>query len=68
MDQVWFYYHDRVILENILAEIEKNAITSISGPSGQGKSIFLMILNRLWENIDGARVKGKVEIDFGNGS
>ncbi len=67
MEDLWFYYHDRVILENIHAEIEKNAVTSISGPSGQGKSSFLMILNRLWENIDNARVKGKVEIDFGNG-
>jgi len=67
MENLWFYYHDRVILEDIHAEIEKNAITAISGPSGQGKSTFLMILNRLWENIDGAKVKGKVEIDFGKG-
>lgn len=67
MEHLWFYYKDRVILEDIHADIEKNAITSISGPSGQGKSTFLMILNRLWENIDNARVKGTVEIDFGKG-
>lgn len=64
---LWFYYHGRSILEDIHSEIEKNAITAISGPSGQGKSTFLMILNRLWENIDGAKVKGRVEMDFGNG-
>jgi phosphate transport system ATP-binding protein len=64
---LWFYYHGRPILEDIQVEIEKNAITSIVGPSGQGKSTFLMTLNRLWENIDGARAKGSVEIDFGNG-
>lgn len=64
---LWFYYHGRPILENIHIEVEKNAITSIVGPSGQGKSTFLMTLNRLWENIDGASVKGSVEIDFGNG-
>lgn len=64
---LWFYYHGRSILENIHIEIEKNVITSIVGPSGQGKSTFLMTLNRLWENIEGARATGTVEIDFGNG-
>ncbi len=54
-------------MENIHIEIEKNVITSIVGPSGQGKSTFLMTLNRLWENIEGARATGTVEIDFGNG-
>lgn len=63
---LWFYYHDRVILENIHVDIEKNAITSIVGPSGQGKSSFLMTLNRLWESMDGARVKGSIEINFKN--
>jgi len=64
---LWFYYYDRVILENLHIEIEKNVITSIVGPSGQGKSTFLMTLNRLWESMDGARVKGNVEINFGKG-
>ncbi|WP_300459190.1 ATP-binding cassette domain-containing protein [Desulfobacula sp.] len=64
---LWFYYHGRTILENIQVEIEKNVITSLIGPSGQGKSTFLMTLNRLWENIDGARAKGSVDINFGNG-
>ncbi|SDU04483.1 phosphate ABC transporter ATP-binding protein [Desulfobacula phenolica] len=64
---LWFYYHGRSILENINIEIEKNVITSIVGPSGQGKSSFLMTLNRLWESVDGATATGTVEIDFGNG-
>lgn len=63
---LWFYYHGRPILENIHLEIEKDKITSISGPSGQGKSTFLMILNRLWESIEGARASGTVEINFQN--
>jgi phosphate transport system ATP-binding protein len=67
MDHLWFHYHDRVVLEDIRMEIEKNAVTAISGPSGQGKSSFLMVLNRLWENIPGARVTGRVEMDFGKG-
>jgi len=63
---LWFYYHGRTILENIHVDIEKNAITSIAGPSGQGKSSFLMTLNRLWESMDGARVKGSIKINFQN--
>jgi len=64
---LWFYYHAKPILQNIHIEIEKNSITSIIGPSGQGKSTFLMALNRLWENINGAKITGTVEINFGSG-
>ena len=59
-----FYYYDRAVLENINTEIIGNTITAVNGPSGQGKSTFLMTLNRLWENIEGARIKGQVEIKF----
>lgn len=64
---LWFYYKNRPILEGIDVDIPKNTITSITGPSGQGKSSFLMTLNRLWQSIDGASVKGNVHINFGNG-
>jgi phosphate transport system ATP-binding protein len=62
-----FYYKTRTILENINIDIHANTITSITGPSGQGKSSFLTILNRLCHNMDGAKVDGQVTIDFGNG-
>ena len=61
---LWFYYKERPILENIQTAIQKNTITSITGPSGEGKSTFLMTLNRLWDNIDGTKVKGKVNIEL----
>jgi len=64
---LYFYYQNTMILEKIRVEFEKNTITAIAGPSGQGKSSFLMCLNRLWENIEGARASGKIEIDFGKG-
>jgi len=44
--------------------IAENAIAAIVGPSGIGKSTFLMTLNRLWETIPGARLRGKMEIRF----
>ena len=65
-----FYYYDRPVLKEISIEIIENTITAITGPSGQGKSTFLMTLNRLWENIEGANFKGRIEIklnsDFQN--
>ena len=64
---LYFHYKTRTILENINIDIHANTITSITGPSGQGKSSFLTILNRLCHNMDGAKVDGKVAIDFGNG-
>ncbi len=63
---LWFYYHQQPVLKNINIEIESNKITSISGPSGQGKSTFLMTLNRLWENIPGTKVHGSIKINFNN--
>jgi phosphate transport system ATP-binding protein len=59
-----FYYWDRLVLKEISIEIIENTITAITGPSGQGKSTFLMTLNRLWENIEGAGFKGRIEIKF----
>jgi phosphate transport system ATP-binding protein len=64
---LYFYYNTNCILEDVHVDIYQNSITSITGPSGQGKSSFLMVLNRLWENIDGATATGTVELDFGNG-
>ena len=32
------------------------------GPSGQGKSTFLGLFNRLWDDIPGARVEGEIRI------
>lgn len=64
---LYFHYKTRTILENIDIDIHANTITSITGPSGQGKSSFLTILNRLCNNMDGAKVEGRVSMDFGWG-
>jgi len=60
-----FYYDNHPVLENISMDIAENTITAVTGPSGQGKSTLLIALNRLWESIEGARVKGQIQIRFG---
>ncbi len=62
-----FCYKTRPILEKVSLDIQSRTITSVTGPSGQGKSTFLTVLNRLWQNISGVQVTGNVAIDFGNG-
>lgn len=64
IDNLHFAYHDHWILRGITAKFAENSITAIVGPSGTGKSTFLMTLNRLCESISHARIKGKVEIKF----
>ncbi len=60
------YYHDRRIIDRAGERFANHAVTAIVGPSGQGKSTLLTAINRLWEEIHGARVQGRVEIRFGD--
>lgn len=56
------YYQQKMVLKGCKGEFEENAITTIIGPSGVGKTTFLMVLNRLYELIPTCRVEGKVEM------
>jgi phosphate transport system ATP-binding protein len=62
-----FSYRDRTILKDVSVSFPENAITALTGSSGAGKSTFLMTLNRLWENISNAQMKGTVEIKLQDG-
>lgn len=50
------------VLKGLTAAFKKREITAIVGPSGQGKSTLLTILNRLWEEVPGARRQGQVKL------
>lgn len=54
----WFGEHHAV--KNISMDFEPNTVTAIIGPSGCGKSTFIRCLNRLHEEVPGARAEGKV--------
>lgn len=62
-----FSYRQKVILEDISLQLPENSIIAVTGPSGTGKSTFLTLFNRLWEeNPDGAVLWGKVLLRFDN--
>lgn len=55
-----FYYRRKQILHDICLKLPAHKITAITGPSGSGKSTFLMVMNRLWEEVDGSSISGRV--------
>ncbi|HEX2967363.1 MAG TPA: phosphate ABC transporter ATP-binding protein [Syntrophorhabdaceae bacterium] len=63
---VSFYYGSHQILKNISVDVVERTIAAVIGPSGQGKSTFLMMMNRLWEHIPEARITGKIEMQLKN--
>jgi phosphate transport system ATP-binding protein len=58
-----FFYGQFQALKAVSIEIESQGITALIGPSGCGKSTFLKTLNRMNDEIPGARVEGKVRLD-----
>ena len=57
------YYDDFHAIKGVTSEIRDHAITALIGPSGCGKSTYLRALNRMNDEILGARVEGEVLLD-----
>ena len=56
--KVWF--KNLLALSDINMVIQKNKVVAVIGPSGCGKSTFIRCLNRLHEEVEGARLEGQV--------
>jgi len=53
-------------LHEISMDLERNQVTAVIGPSGCGKSTFIRCLNRMHEEVPGARVSGTVLLEGAN--
>ena len=62
VESLEFFFRSIKVLDQIDLDIAQNTITAVTGPSGQGKSTFLMTLNRLWEPNPQARISGKIQV------
>jgi phosphate transport system ATP-binding protein len=57
------YYGDNPAVRGVSLEFRPSEVTAIIGPSGCGKSTLVRCVNRMHEEIAGARVEGKVKLD-----
>ena len=57
------FYGREEQLKGIDLEFEANQVTAIIGPSGCGKSTMIRCINRMHEEIPGARAEGRVLLD-----
>jgi phosphate transport system ATP-binding protein len=57
------FYGDNEAVKGVNLEYRANEVTAMIGPSGCGKSTLLRSINRMHEEIPGARVQGEVLLD-----
>jgi phosphate transport system ATP-binding protein len=57
------YYGEHQVVKGITIEFAANQVTAIIGPSGSGKSTVVRCINRMHEEIPGARAEGAVMLD-----
>jgi phosphate transport system ATP-binding protein len=57
------FYGDAEAVKGVDLDFHANEVTAIIGPSGCGKSTMVRCINRMHEEIPGARAEGKVLLD-----
>ncbi len=57
------FYGDAEQVKGVDLDFKANEVTAIIGPSGCGKSTMVRCINRMHEEIPGARAEGKVLLD-----
>jgi phosphate transport system ATP-binding protein len=63
VDALQAYYGTHHAVKNFSIEFAANKVTAIIGPSGSGKSTVVRCINRMHEEISGARAEGTVTLD-----
>jgi phosphate transport system ATP-binding protein len=57
------YYGKQHSIKHVSIDFPPNEVTAIIGPSGSGKSTVVRCINRMHEEIPGARAEGSVTLD-----
>ena len=57
------FYGGAEALHGVSIAFPANQVTAMIGPSGCGKSTLLRCLNRMHEEVPGARTTGTIELD-----
>ncbi|HEY8626582.1 MAG TPA: phosphate ABC transporter ATP-binding protein PstB [Solirubrobacteraceae bacterium] len=63
LDGLHAYYGEQHALKGIDLRFPSGEVTAIIGPSGCGKSTMIRCINRMHEEIPGARAQGTVKLD-----
>ncbi len=63
LEQLRAFYGDAEQVKGIDLKFNANEVTAIIGPSGCGKSTMVRCINRMHEEIPGARAEGRVLLD-----
>ena len=63
LEQLRAFYGDAEQVKGIDLDFHANEVTAIIGPSGCGKSTMVRCINRMHEEIPGARAEGRVLLD-----
>jgi phosphate transport system ATP-binding protein len=63
LDELNAYYGATHAVKDVSLSYAANEVTAMIGPSGCGKSTVLRCLNRMHEEIPGARAEGRVTLD-----
>jgi phosphate transport system ATP-binding protein len=56
------YFGDFHAVRGISVTYDQKSINAIIGPSGCGKSTFIRCLNRIHEEVEGARAEGEINL------
>jgi phosphate transport system ATP-binding protein len=63
LERLSAYYGDHHVVKDINLSFEPRRVTAIIGPSGCGKSTMVRCVNRMHEEVPGARSEGRVMLD-----
>ena len=63
VENVSFWYGDRIALKDVTMAIDRQVITAFIGPSGCGKTTLLRLINRMNDLVPRTRMTGTVRIN-----